>query len=217
MSVNKNILIVDDHRLFADGLDFILKQYSNNLNVRTEYSVRRLLNDFGSLKKYDLVLMDLFMPGFNGFDFLRAVNHRNAKFKVLIVSGSEEISDVENVMKLGSRGFAPKSLPPTEMVKAINRVLAGEIFLTRELSQAINWSVCSDQQSFTKKLSNIDLRPRQIEVLTLIQEGHSNNKIGTILGISESAVKSHVSNLFKILNVCNRTAAIKAGVSLDIL
>lgn len=215
----KKILIIDDHRLFADGLSAMLNQQGSGMIINTRYNARVLLDDYGALNSYHVVLIDLDMPSINGFDFLTAVNKRGASFKLLVVSGSENTTDVENALRLGANGFVPKHLPSEEILAAIKQVLSGQRFLPRNLAETINWSAClsvNSQQS--KSATKIEgLRSRQLEVLRLMQEGHSNSKIGTILGISESAVKSHVSILFKALQVCSRTAAVKVGVELDLI
>ncbi len=215
------ILIIDDHRLFADGLKIILGQLDKKLQVTTKYNARQLLDDFDTLNTYDLVITDLNMPNINGFDFLMAAKHRCSNFKKLIVSGSEKISDVENALRLGANGFVPKDLPSHEILSAINDVLAGKIYLPQHLSKTVNWSVCrSDDYRVDVDVSNeasINLRPRQLQILSLIKDGHNNKKIGSIIGISESAVKTHISNLFKTLEVNNRTAAVKAGIECELI
>jgi len=215
----KKILIVDDHRLFADGLSLMLSQLDPGLCISTEYNARLMLNDVASLTQYDAVLIDLDMPSFNGFDFLSAIRHREANVRVLIVSGSEKIADVENALRLGANGFVPKNIPSTEMLNAIQKVLAGQRYLPRRLAESVDWSAChtSNIKPNKAKVDTTELRPRQLEVLQLMHEGHSNAQIGTILGISESAVKSHISILFKALQTRNRTAAVKAGVELGLI
>ena len=214
-----NILLIDDHRLFADGLSVMLSQLDSSLSITTQYNARILLDDCSKLSHYDLILVDLEMPSLSGLDFLNAVVHRDSSFKVLIVSGSEKISDIESAMRLGASGFIPKHLPSAEMLIAIKQVLAGQRYLPRNLAERIDWSACRPNSAPKQKVTpNIaTLRPRQLEVLKLIQDGHSNSIIGAILGISESAVKSHITILFKALHTHNRTAAVKAGIELGLI
>jgi len=137
----------------------------------------------------------------------------------LFVSASEEIPDIEQAMRLGARGYIPKSLPSREMIAGIQQVLSGEIYLPHYWRDSVDWSVCNPKLNAPskKKLSVAGLRPRQIEVLELMHQGHTNRRIASILGISESAVKSHISILFKALNTKNRTAAIKTGLELGLI
>lgn len=218
-SAHKKILIVDDHRLFADGLSLMLGQLDAKLKITTQYNARLLLDDIESLHQFDLVLIDLDMPNLSGFNFLSALHYREINVKVIIVSGSEKITDVEHALRLGANGFAPKHLPSTEMLTAIHKVLAGQRYLPRQLAKSVDWSVCQPDKttSIKSKLDVTGLRTRQLEILKLMHEGHSNNQIGTILGISESAVKSHITILFKALKTRNRTAAVKVGSELGLI
>ncbi len=220
MSVSQQtILIIDDHRLFADGLTVLLQQMDDKLTVTTEYNAQFALTDPERLTTYDLLLIDVNMPNLNGFDFLRSLHKRGINTKVLFVSASEEIPDIEQAMRLGARGYIPKSLPSREMIAGIQQVLSGEIYLPHYWRDSVDWSVCNPKLNAPskKKLSVAGLRPRQIEVLELMHQGHTNRRIASILGISESAVKSHISILFKALNTKNRTAAIKAGLELGLI
>jgi len=215
----KKILIIDDHRLFADGLSLMLSQLNSSLNIDTKYNARKVLDDIDTLADCDLILIDLDMPNLDGLDFLRALNHQRKQLKVLVVSGSEEIPSVEHALRLGAKGFAPKSLPPKEMLMAINQVLANNLYLPRHIAESVDWLTCRPEAKTRTNVSigSVTLRPRQLEVLRLIRDGHSNANIGTILGISESAVKTHVSNLFSVLQTRNRTAAIKVGIELGLI
>ena len=93
-------------------------------------------------------------------------------------------------------------------------LLSGDLFLPYDWAESINWAACNPKLNAKSKaeISVAGLRPRQIEVLELMHKGHTNLKIASILGISESAVKSHISILFKALDTKNRTAAIKVGL-----
>lgn len=210
----RTVLIIDDHRLFADGLSVLLRQMDAALTVTTEYSAQAALAKPDWLETFDLLLIDVNMPNLTGFEFLQALNKRNLHTRVLFVSGNEDLPDVEQALRLGARGYVPKSLPSAEMVAAIKKVLNGDLYLPYDWDESINWAACNPKLT-TEKQSEISvagLRKRQIEVLELMHKGHTNQKIASILGISESAVKSHISILFKALNTKNRTAAIKAGL-----
>jgi len=216
---NQKILIIDDHRLFVDGLKLVLSQQDASLCIRTEHNARVLLDDIAALDQYDLIIIDINMPNLNGFDFLHALNQQNSKINVLVMSASEKISDVENALRLGANGFAPKHLPSMELLAAINTAIAGKPYLPHNLSELVDWSTCNtgDNVPIKSTARASELRPRQIEVLKLIQEGHINTQIGAILGISESAVKSHISIIFKALKTPNRTAAVRVATELGLI
>jgi len=219
MSETVKILVIDDHRIFADGLSLMLQQLDDSFSVETFYTARSIIANLDELVNYDLVLIDLNMPNLSGADFLTAVASHKVVIPTIIISGSEELNDVERCLRLGARGFIPKSLPSIEVVAGVKKVLTGSVFLPTSLADTVNWSRCNpqlDKHSIDQK-SMSGIRPRQIEVLSLMSAGHSNSKIATILGISESAIKSHISIIFKALNVKNRTTAVKVALKLELI
>lgn len=219
MNKKVQILVIDDHRIFADGLSLMLQQLDGSFRVDTLYTAGPIITNLEELVKYNLVLIDLHMPNLSGADFLRALATHKVFIPVIIISGSEEISDVERCLRLGARGFIPKSLPSPEVLEAVNRVLANNIFLPKALSEAVDWSRCNPQLNLSQSdpTSVNGLRPRQIEVLSLMYQGYSNSKIAVVLGVSESAIKSHISIIFKALSVKNRTMAVKAALDLGLI
>ncbi len=219
MNKKAQILVIDDHRIFADGLSLMLQQLDNSFSVDTLYTASSVIENLEGLLNYKLVLIDLNMPNLSGVDFLRTLATHKVLIPVIIISGSEEIDDVERCIRLGARGFIPKSLPSSEVVKAIKQVLANDVFLPKSLSETVNWSHCNPQFNPSKADPNhVDgLRPRQIEVLSLMYQGYSNGKIAVVLGISESAIKSHISIIFKALSVKSRTMAVKAALDLGLI
>lgn len=211
------ITIIDDHRIFADGLHVMLAHMEPNYELTTLYNVD--LNHVDDLVNADLLLIDLHMPNLSGLNLMQALIQRKFDVKVLVISGSDDINDVEHALRLGAKGFIPKSLPSEEMAVAIKQVLQGDIYLPIHLERSVNWSACNPNLDASNgHQTNVDgLRPRQLEVLELIHQGCPNIKIATILGISESAVKSHISILFKALKVKNRTSAVKRAQEVGLL
>lgn len=219
MNKTAKILVIDDHRIFADGLSLMLQQLDNSFSVKTFYTASSVIANLDELVNYDLVLIDLNMPNLSGVDFLTAIAANKVVTPTIIISGSEELDDVERCLRLGARGFIPKSLPSAEVVAGIKKVLKGSVYLPTSLADSVNWSHCNpqlDKRAIDRK-SVSEIRPRQIEVLSLMSAGHSNSKIAAILGISESAIKSHISIIFKALNVKNRTMAVKVALKMKLI
>lgn len=205
------ILILDDHRLFADGLSLILSKLAEKPTIMTETNPQRVFEETFGLKSYNLILVDLQMPRMSGFDFLQSINKRKIKIPTIIVSSSESRSDIEKALQLGAQGFIPKNSPTHDMILGIKTVLGGKKYVPKHLVGSINWPTASTVVSDIST-SEINLSPRQIEVLKLMHTGHSNIEIATILDLSESTVKGHISFLFKAFNVKNRTACVRAGI-----
>lgn len=213
------ILIVDDHRIFADGLCAMLHQLNPSFEVTIRYHVDLEDEALTAMASADLLLVDLHMPSLSGFNLMQALSKRGIETKVLIISGSNEVPEIEQALSLGAKGFVPKSLPSREMVAAIHSVLNGEVYLPKDIQDAIDWGVLNPKpSSSTPKKTNINgLRDRQLEVLELMYQGNSNAEIAAVLDVSESAVKSHISILFKAMETKNRTSTIKRAIELGLI
>ena len=205
------ILIIDDHRLFADGLSLILSKQEQSPKVSTETNPQRALQDCEKLSKYHLILVDLQMPRMNGYAFLQSLAERNINTPTIIVSSTENRSDIEKSLQLGAKGFIPKHSPTHEMLSGIQSVLNGKLYVPEHLVGTINWPTKNSQFPDSDN-HEIKLSPRQLEVLKLMHAGHSNTEIATILDLSESTVKGHISSLFKTFNVKNRTGCVREGI-----
>ena len=208
-------MLIDDHRLFADGLSMVLSQ-SGDYQVSTFYNARSVLEDNDLLENHDLALIDLDMPGLDGFGFLKGIAERDVKIKVVVVSGSEDRSDITRILQLGAQGFMPKNSPSEILLKGVETVLLGKLYVPENLINEVNWSELNPdyKQNLMQKYAfdNSAISARQLEVLSLLRDGHANKDIAQILDVTESTVKSHISILFKALGVKNRTACVQKGL-----
>ncbi len=204
---HRKILILDDHPLFADGLGLILSTMGDHIKTDIAKDAFEALGDKPSLLAYDLVLIDLHMPRFNGFGFLTAVKTQQLPIDVAVISGSDKLSDVEKAIRLGAKGFIPKESASQEMIKAVNDLLEGKRYLPLQFDGKVDW-VLPEQR---KPIKANPLTNRQTQVLELMSDGMQNKQIAVVLGVSVSSVKGHVESLFRHLNVNNRTACVKAA------
>lgn len=214
--VKNKILILDDHRLFIDGLKLVLNAMPDIAQIDTAFSAQSLLDDVSVLSGYKLILADLQMPGLDGFDFLKAVSVRNLDLRIAILSGVQSMTDIEKAMQLGACGFVPKNVTASVLQHAVRCMLRGEIYLPEELAGRINLNLSSCAK-LTSTGYHSKIGPRQIEVLELLKQGQTNKQIALVLNISESAIKSHVSILFHSLGVNTRTACVQAGVETGLI
>jgi len=209
----KKILIIDDHLLFGDGLKLLLSQLGD-VHITVGDNVQAILGDIHNLKKNTLIVMDLHMPGMDGFSFLRAVRKQKLELDEVVVSGTENQSEIELAIRLGAKGYIPKDSNTADMLMGIETVLNGSRYLPDHWEAQINWLEQDEPES---QIGRGKIGPRQIEVLGMMRDGLRNKQIGLVLGISESAVKSHVEILFKELHVVNRTACVLAGIKLGLI
>lgn len=209
------ILIIDDHRLFADGLAMILSKLDRELDIKSVSNARSVINDLSPSSDYDLIIVDLYMPTLNGFAFLKSVASRKIQIPTIVISSTEDVGDIELAFTHGAKGFIPKNAPTQEMLNGVLQVLDGKLYLPDHLTVDIV-SPDSDIEHQGNLAVKNPISDRQLEVLSLIKDGHSNSEIAMILDISESTIKGHIAALFKALKVKNRTACVRAAADLKL-
>ncbi len=200
------LLIVDDHPLFRDGLAALLLQASANTTVVQASSTEEALQLVDE-QVIDAVFMDLVMPGLCGEPAIREFARRHPDVPVIVLSSSENPSDVRRVLNAGASGYIPKSATAQTVVSALTLVLSGNIYVPPLLVSAATRA--ADHAANGRPRSVSQLTDRQVDVLRYLRDGLSNKEISASLGIAEKTVKVHIAAIFKTLNVVNRTQAAK--------
>jgi DNA-binding NarL/FixJ family response regulator len=212
------ILVLDDHRLFLDGLRHVLETMDQVTGVEEAQSTEQALKLLDAGRGFNLILADLSMPGLDGFAFLAALRQRRITTPVVVISGTSEPADVRRALDNGALGFIPKSMGSAELKAALHDVMDGEIFVPPDMWPSVlegSGRVHGESVAGHGEASGIG--PRQMEVLRLMADGHSNRDIALLLNISEATVKAHVSQLFRALNVKNRTACVREATKRELL
>jgi len=199
--VRMKILLADDHQLFLDGLYSILRQKDASIAitcVRDGHEVLACLKD----DLFDVALIDLRLPGRDGFELLERLGDINSLTPIIIVTASEDPDDQRRALKLGAAGFVPKSASGEQIWAAIRAVLRGEVVdaecIQYNLRQAhLEWA----------RMHKITMR--QLQVLRLLGRGLSNADIAGRLSLSLPTVKSHVGALFRALGARSRTEVVE--------
>jgi two-component system, NarL family, nitrate/nitrite response regulator NarL len=200
------LLIVDDHPLFRDGLAALLQQASvDNIVVQATSAEEAL--QLVDEQIIDAVFMDLVMPGLCGEPAIREFARRHPDVPVIVLSSSENPSDVRRVLNAGASGYIPKSATAQTVVSALTLVLSGNIYVPPLLVSAATRAADSAANGGQRSLTQ--LTDRQVDVLKYLRDGLSNKEISANLGIAEKTVKVHIAAIFKTLNVVNRTQAAK--------
>lgn len=205
------IIIADDHPLFRQALsNMLIKQFPQThlLEAQTIPALEQLL--LGSVDA-DLLLLDLDIPGAQGFNTLIQIRHSYPQLGVIVISGFEDKDTISKAMTHGAAGFIPKSTPVEQMITAINEVLAGKLWTPTGDFSAIN----SQSALMAEKIAS--LTPQQHKILMMFADGLLNKQIAYELGLSESTIKSHASTIFLKLGVRNRTQAVIALNELQLL
>ncbi len=205
------ILVIDDHRMFVDGLRFVVQQRNDEIALHHALNADECFALLEHGLEPDLILLDLNLPGANGLSILRQLQRCGVWAPVLIVSASQSTHDAQMALNQGALGFVPKSAEGGELLRAIDTVLTGEVYLPPQWSQLVPTGPEPEQQEERPAVSD-----RQMEVLHLLSQGHANKIIADQLKLSENTVKVHLREIFRALKVTNRTACVREAQRLGL-
>ncbi len=198
------ILIADDHPLFRSALHQALTLgLGSGVRLVEAASIAELENRLAEKGDWDLVLLDLNMPGAYGFSGLVLLRGQYPQVPVVMISAQEEAAVVARSREFGASGFIPKSSPLEVIQHAVRAVLDGDEWWPVQSDTAV--SVSAEAKAASAGLAS--LTPQQFRVLTMVCEGLLNKQIAYELSVSEATVKAHVTAIFRKLGVRTRTQA----------
>ena len=203
-----DVLLIDDHPLFRKGIAGILNTLSDQVRLVEVSSCEEALESISKDDDYDLILLDINLPGMDGLTGLSKLRSLKPTASIVVLSASEDHNQIKNAISQGAKGFIPKSGDGDTIVNALQLVLSGGIYLPmaifndRALEQTSNTFTNTKGESLTK---------RQYEVLLLVVEGKTNKAIAKSLNMAENTVRVHVVAILRFLNVNNRTEAVYAA------
>ncbi len=211
------VLIVDDHPLLRQGLSRLLELEGGITVVGQASNGLEALRLIGELKP-DVVLLDINMPGMNGIEVAKTVRQHHPDTEVLVLTIHDNESYVNEMIRIGAKGYLLKDAEPREVVHAIKRVAAGEVAYSSHLMERVmeryhHLEVQYGRLQSAAAIHDLDLTNRELEILQYIVEGLSNKEIAGALYISEKTVKNHITNLLRKLEVEDRTQAAVFAVS----
>lgn len=204
------ILIVDDHPLFRDALRHTLSAGKTRLEISEAGSLDALIAHLAKDDACDLVLLDLRMPGVQGFSGLIFLRTQYPNIPVVIVSASEEAGIVQKSRDLGASGFIPKSSGTATIIEAVETVLDGGVWTPPWAGREVPGD--AETTAIARRVAS--LTAQQIRVLMMLKEGLLNKQIAHALDVSEATVKAHVSAILLKLAVVSRTQAVIAATKL---
>jgi DNA-binding NarL/FixJ family response regulator len=223
------ILIVDDHALIRDALQGVLKKLQRGVTVLEASDSQQAFDIIAGNADINLILLDLTLPDRDGLSVLTELRERYPAIGVVVLSALQDHVNVTKVLDLGASGFIPKSAKPKVMETALQLIFAGGVYIPPEIrpptgfaeaapSQQPEYRASENRASENRQnVSSADLKlsERQLDVLALIMQGHSNKAICRWLNLAEPTVKNHVTALLRTFNVPNRTALVVAVNKLD--
>lgn len=191
-----NILLVDDHALFREGFRIMLGRLWESPPEIVEAGSAEAGLTTAATREFDLIFLDLGLPGLDGLDGVRAFRQACPATALVVLSGVDGAEIVRQALLYGAQGYIPKSSGADAMREAVRQVLDGRIYTPANASATGG-----------ERLEDI-LTARQIEVLVELCSGRSNREIAKELGMSENTVRVHVSAIFRMLGVRSRTEAV---------
>jgi DNA-binding NarL/FixJ family response regulator len=226
------ILIADDHALVRQGLRQLLADEELGLpNASDDLSFLEA-DDFDAAlealatKGADLLLIDLSMPGMAGASSLRALREAHPTTKIVVITGWEDRATMLDCLGAGVHGYVPKSFATEQIVKAIEVILSGGIYVPSEIANLDAGETALHNGVGAKDKPNPSLPPlvpglarftkRQLDVLLLLGQGRSTKEIARALELSEGTVKVHLAAIYRGLNARNRTEAVALASKLQL-
>lgn len=200
------ILIIDDHILFAEGMKFLLESFEQKVITFYADGYEAAIKSIDKFGQPDLILLDINLSGVCGFSLIQKFHDLNIWSPILIISATDSQSAADISLDKGAQGFVSKASDTLTLQEAIKTVLTGNIYKQGFKTS----SILSENNVAT-------VTPRQHEILFLLAQGLLNKQIAYELSISTNTVKAHLHEIFKQLNVNNRTAAVQIAQNYGLL
>ena len=200
------ILIADDHAVVREGLRAMLGS-EIDMEVVGEAATGKEVVERAVELRPDAILMDIQMPDVNGIEATRRILESNPNAGVVVLTMFEDDDSVFSAMRSGARGYVLKGAPPSEILKVLRAVAEGEAHFGPEIARRL-MNFFSAPKPASPVEAFPELTSREVEILDLIAQGHTNAKIAARLFVSPNTVRNHISHIFAKLQVADRAHAI---------
>ena len=211
MSKKVTIVLVDDHAVVRAGVKRLLEQEPLFEVIAEAESGEKGYQLFGVLKP-DVMVMDLSMSGMGGLEAIRRIMMRHEKAKILVLSMHEDLSFANQALKLGAKGYLIKNTLGDDLVKAIETISRGEVFLSDEIAKKIAVSSIEGDQDPIH-----DLSAREFEIFRLLAEGLEVDAIATTLNISSKTVSNYQTMIKQKLNINTPIELIRYAIKVGVI
>jgi NarL family two-component system response regulator LiaR len=197
------ILLVDDHAIVRKGIRAVLRTLPGIEVVGEAANGREAISQARELEP-DVILMDLVMPEVDGIEAIRQIKAEESESRILVLTTFAGEDKIFPAIKAGALGYHLKDSSPDALVQAIRQVYRGESALHPVIARKVLQEISGPPQG---PPTQDPLTPREVEVLRLIAQGRDNREIAGLLFISETTVRTHVSNILGKLHLASRTQA----------
>jgi two-component system NarL family response regulator len=202
------LLLVDDHTLFRQSLAYLLQQSPGISLLGQACDGAEAVQQARALVP-DLILMDIRMPRMSGLEATRVIKREMPGINILMLTVSDEESDLFEAIKAGAKGYLLKNVDSTKLLESVRLVAAGGVVISSPMAEMLlnEFSAVAGRQAQAQRAARTNLTDREREILSQLAHGTSNREIGTALGISENTVRAHLRNILEKLHLHNRIQA----------
>ena len=211
MAKKTTIVLVDDHAVVRAGVRRLLEQEPLFEVIGEAESGEKAYQIFGELKP-DVMVMDLSMPGMGGLESIRRILMRYEKAKILVLSMHEDLSFANQALELGAKGYLTKNTLADDLVKSIETVTQGDVFLSDEIAKKMAMQSISGNQDPVHELS-----AREFEIFRLLAEGFDIDAIASILNISSKTVSNYQTMIKQKLNINTPIELIRYAIKVGVI
>jgi DNA-binding NarL/FixJ family response regulator len=208
------VVIADDHRLFREMLRLALHKEKNIKIVGEAASGRQAIDAIKNFKP-DIALLEIILPEMEGIEVLPVIREKSPETKVLMLAAHKDEAKIFKALKAGAKGYVSKDASVSDLIKAIQTVHKGELWVERkQMARFFDREAAHNpkREDQTAKRKSV-LTAREKEVLSLLSTGRTNKEIAKALFISEKTVKSHLNSIFRKLKVSHRLQAILHAIN----
>ena len=211
MAKKTTIVLVDDHAVVRAGVRRLLEQEPLFEVIGEAESGEKAYQIFGELKP-DVMVMDLSMPGMGGLEGIRRILMRYEKAKILVLSMHEDLSFANQALKLGAKGYLTKNTLADDLVKSIETVTQGDVFLSDEIEKKMAMQSISGNQDPVHELS-----AREFEIFRLLAEGLDIDAIASTLNIGSKTVSNYQTMIKQKLNINTPIELIRYAIKVGVI
>ncbi len=206
----RRIFLIDDHPVLRDGLRRLLEGEPDFLVCGEAENARRAMEKIAASSP-EIAIVDISLPGPNGIELIKGLKSRFPEVRLLMLSMHDENLYAERALRAGAKGYVMKQAPTDQLLKAIRRVLGGEIYLSETIAAQLLGSLVSQRLPpgpILKKLTD-----RELEIVRLLGKGFTTSEVAQQLGISGKTVESHKGNLRRKLNLHSGSALLRFAMA----
>ena len=207
-----NLLLIEDHTLIRECMNPVLSRLNDSVSITEAADAMGAIKQVRSDTLFDLIVMDFVLPDGGGIELIKLILMYQPKAKIVVISMLEDPMVIEESLMAGAKGFIPKTTSVEIMLQAIQLVLSGDTYVPSVMVNQ-GWL----QKDSLRAQDRVTLTKRQREILALLSKGKTNKEIGFELKVSANTVRTHMTAIYRVLKVTNRTEAGHVAIKLGLI